>query len=303
MPQFQIIVVATACIALLTNWLVFSGTSFSIGMAPILAIGFLASSIGLVFWTFFTPSGKSYALEYNKVQEQKAAMEREEIKQTKIVFNKDMEFIKQDKTSAQQDPLLQSRIVLTLKKQIVDAMGIRKSFLETFTVQEKSSSLQLLISIFPENQELQDIAIQEVFNKDINFIRQNRDKAQKDQKLELRIISNLEKDATNIIGQRTTFFNTLSKQDKRSTLQTVLSTFVNNSKLQEFAFSQMQQGWLPSDQAYALALQVLAENPDQPKAKQLVLQVGRYHFGKLRKGKVTIYDEQSIQNDIQVRLK
>ena len=53
----------------------------------------------------------------------------------------------------------------------------------------------------------------------------------------------------------------------------------------------------------SLALKILSDNPEQPSAKQLVLKIGRYHFGKMRKGAVTIYDEQVIQNDIQVRLK
>ncbi|MDZ8064709.1 MAG: hypothetical protein RMY64_03570 [Nostoc sp. DedQUE08] len=53
--------------------------------------------------------------------------------------------------------------------------------------------------------------------------------------------------------------------------------------------------------AYTKALEILEKNPDNITAKKFVLDVGRWHFGKLRSGKVTIYDEQAIQNDIAVR--
>lgn len=54
---------------------------------------------------------------------------------------------------------------------------------------------------------------------------------------------------------------------------------------------------------YNKALQILEENPDSKSAKQFVLTMGRWHFGKARPdGKVSIYDEQMIQNDIFVRV-
>lgn len=53
--------------------------------------------------------------------------------------------------------------------------------------------------------------------------------------------------------------------------------------------------------AYTKTLEILENYPDNINAKKLVLDVGRWHFGKLRAGKVTIYDEQAIQNDIAVR--
>jgi hypothetical protein len=53
---------------------------------------------------------------------------------------------------------------------------------------------------------------------------------------------------------------------------------------------------------YDKALHILEGNPDSSTAKQFVLNVGRWHFGKSRKdGRVTIYDEQRIQNDILAR--
>jgi hypothetical protein len=55
---------------------------------------------------------------------------------------------------------------------------------------------------------------------------------------------------------------------------------------------------------YNLALEVLSENPEKIHIKTLCLTVGRLHYGKLRPdNKVTIYDEQAIQNDIMMRSK
>ena len=53
---------------------------------------------------------------------------------------------------------------------------------------------------------------------------------------------------------------------------------------------------------YEAALDILANNPSNPTAKQFVLNVGRWHFGRSRPDKrPTVYDEQAIQNDILVR--
>jgi hypothetical protein len=53
---------------------------------------------------------------------------------------------------------------------------------------------------------------------------------------------------------------------------------------------------------YDKSLQILENNPDVSSVKQFVLLVGRWHFSKSRVyGKVSIYDEQRIQNDILVR--
>lgn len=53
--------------------------------------------------------------------------------------------------------------------------------------------------------------------------------------------------------------------------------------------------------AYNKTLEIIEKNPGNVNAKKLALEVGRWHFGKLRNGKPTIYDEQAIQNDISVR--
>jgi hypothetical protein len=58
-----------------------------------------------------------------------------------------------------------------------------------------------------------------------------------------------------------------------------------------------------SNLIYSTALDILESNPESPLAKQFVLEVGRWHKGRIRDGgMVTIYDEQAIQNDILVRL-
>ncbi|HEY9810452.1 MAG TPA: hypothetical protein V6D13_14080 [Halomicronema sp.] len=55
---------------------------------------------------------------------------------------------------------------------------------------------------------------------------------------------------------------------------------------------------------YDAALDILQQHPEQMSLKQYALEVGRWHYCIARAdGKVTIYDEQSIQNDILVRSK
>ena len=66
--QFQVIAVGIVCAAVFICWLVFGGTTFNIGLTPIIAIVFLIASLGLFFWVFFTPKGKAFARKYNKIQ-------------------------------------------------------------------------------------------------------------------------------------------------------------------------------------------------------------------------------------------
>lgn len=57
-------------------------------------------------------------------------------------------------------------------------------------------------------------------------------------------------------------------------------------------------------QGYNIVLDILASNPDKIHLKTLCLELGRKHYANLRPDKKpTIYDEQAIQNDIQVRSK
>jgi hypothetical protein len=59
---------------------------------------------------------------------------------------------------------------------------------------------------------------------------------------------------------------------------------------------------VPSKAFYAAALDILQQHPEQTSLKQYALEVGRWHYSIARPdGKVTIYDEQSMQNDILVR--
>jgi hypothetical protein len=59
---------------------------------------------------------------------------------------------------------------------------------------------------------------------------------------------------------------------------------------------------IPSKVFYDAALDILQQHPEQMALKQYALEVGRWHYSIVRSGgNVTIYDEQSIQNDILVR--
>ena len=59
-----------------------------------------------------------------------------------------------------------------------------------------------------------------------------------------------------------------------------------------------------SKEVYDAALEILSQHPEQLALKQYALEVGRWHFTIQRPDhKVTIFDEQSIQNDIAVRSK
>ncbi|MBD2326904.1 hypothetical protein [Alkalinema sp. FACHB-956] len=61
---------------------------------------------------------------------------------------------------------------------------------------------------------------------------------------------------------------------------------------------------VPSKLFYDAALDILQQHPEHSVLKQYVLEVGRWHYSMTRPdGKVTTYDEQSIQNDIFVRVK
>lgn len=54
---------------------------------------------------------------------------------------------------------------------------------------------------------------------------------------------------------------------------------------------------------YNASLNILEENPDAPGLKEYALRVGRWSYSKFNGGKITIAQEQSIQNDIFVRIK
>ncbi|MGF1933298.1 MAG: hypothetical protein RM347_002705 [Nostoc sp. ChiQUE02] len=77
MPQLQIIITGIFCAAIFTCWLVFSSSTFNIGITPVIAILFLLISLGLIFWVFFSPGGKAFARKYNKLQQQISEVESE----------------------------------------------------------------------------------------------------------------------------------------------------------------------------------------------------------------------------------
>lgn len=82
-PQFQVIAIGIPCVAIFLCWLVFSQTTFNVGLTPIIAMTFFIASLGLLFWVFFTSRGKAFARKYNKTQQQ-IASEYSKLKQQKV---------------------------------------------------------------------------------------------------------------------------------------------------------------------------------------------------------------------------
>jgi hypothetical protein len=80
MPQFQILVILGFLVSILLNWLVFGSTTFNVGFTPFIVIGFLLAAIGVVYWTFFTPSGKTFTRKYNQYSAEKAYLTPEQRK-------------------------------------------------------------------------------------------------------------------------------------------------------------------------------------------------------------------------------
>ncbi|WP_299414800.1 hypothetical protein [Acaryochloris sp. IP29b_bin.148] len=81
----------------------------------------------------------------------------------------------------------------------------------------------------------------------------------------------------------------------------------NNPLVQQHFLQMAMQIMLLSEtkrqRIYNISLQILERNPHKTSAKKFVLNVGRWHFGKSREnGRITIYDEQRIQNDILARM-
>lgn len=73
---------------------------------------------------------------------------------------------------------------------------------------------------------------------------------------------------------------------------------------QTITISVVGQNEASSKDVYEAALEILSKHPDQIPLKQYALEVGRWHYGIQRPNrKVTVYDEQAIQNDIAVRSK
>lgn len=96
-------------------------------------------------------------------------------------------------------------------------------------------------------------------------------------------------------------YNVVGTLKVRQVIEILLISRPQNVEIQNYAFEKMKGGIFSSQESYALALKALELHPSEPKVKQFVLTIGRWHFGKTRGGKVAIYDEQAIQNDISVR--
>jgi hypothetical protein len=100
----------------------------------------------------------------------------------------------------------------------------------------------------------------------------------------------------------------IGKHNSQKMIQVIATACIQDSDLIDYITRQITTNKYRhflsgrNTEPYNLALRVLDENPQEPRAKKLVLEIGRWNFGKLRKGKgATIYDEQAIHNDLKVR--
>jgi len=233
--QFQILVISTFFVSVVIVVFVFAGIAFNAGFMPLVSSIFLFTSICGIYWTFFTPAGKTFASNYNEAKNQNTSLlaqknyeAREHFRELKESFRSEIEVLQNNKING-----------------VIDA------------------------------------SIQESVR---------------------RVLNDLEKQVQHTL-LASTLFDALDKNEKISILRLLLSTCPEDPKVQTFALKQIKRGVLYSTEAYAFALEILEVNPNLIKVKTFVLEVGRFHFAKLRGGKVTIYDEQAIQNDIQARSK
>jgi hypothetical protein len=81
MGQLEIVTVIVFLVAFFTNYVVFSSSTFNVGFAPIFTILFLCSSIGAIYWIFFSSSGKDFAKTYNAGQKKLAEKRAKEVKE------------------------------------------------------------------------------------------------------------------------------------------------------------------------------------------------------------------------------
>jgi hypothetical protein len=101
----------------------------------------------------------------------------------------------------------------------------------------------------------------------------------------------------------------IERQDIQKAIQLIASICIREPDVIDYITGQMKNykyiRFMSSSklEPYHLALKVLEEHPTETRAKQFVLEVGRWNFGNLRKNGATTYDEQAIHNDIKVREK
>lgn len=116
---------------------------------------------------------------------------------------------------------------------------------------------------------------------------------------------------TNSLAHVLNILNSLDKNSLKTLMQDFIIPLLRLKPLDESVrntiFSSAQKANLPNidlQELYEISLEILAKHPDQMSLKSYVLKVGRLYYGKARPGgRVTIYDEQAIQNDITVRSK
>jgi phosphate/sulfate permease len=79
--QLEIIAVGILLAAIFANFMVFSDSAFNVGFTAILSILFLCLSVGLIYWLFFTSSGKDLARKYNAKLTRAAEKKAQEFKE------------------------------------------------------------------------------------------------------------------------------------------------------------------------------------------------------------------------------
>jgi hypothetical protein len=84
MRQLEIVTVLVFLVAIIINYMVFSDSTFNVGIAPILTIFFLCLSIGMLYWVFFTSNGKAFARKYNDKQKKLIEKQVKELKENYI---------------------------------------------------------------------------------------------------------------------------------------------------------------------------------------------------------------------------
>lgn len=140
------------------------------------------------------------------------------------------------------------------------------------------------------------------------FLMKEHNRAKKVNKIEIEkllpILNYLYKEPNSTIKDQE-FFSVLKEIEKQiEGYKYTYYKYVPDKRVFEKLFRHLEKH--PTDSAahnrfeYIVA-RVKYINSNKVTAKQLVLTIGRWHFGKLKNGKPTIYDEQAIQNDISVR--
>ena len=140
------------------------------------------------------------------------------------------------------------------------------------------------------------------------FLMEEHNRAKKVNKIEIEellpILNYLYKEPKSKLKDQE-FFSVLKEIDKKiEGYKYTFYKYVPDRRVFEKLFRHLEK--YPTDSAAHNRFEYIVArakyiNSNKVTAKQLVLTIGRWYFGKLRDGKPTIYDEQAIQNDISVR--